>query len=101
MHICPGNGNQRPVALAIKKEKRKTKYTPLTLSSGLGFAFTARNINFFLKEIGASKNFKILPRRFLRPRSTHACQLSSNPSRDLVPVKIKTIFFEILIQTCY
>ncbi len=44
-------------------------------------------IKTFFSDIGTSEKFKNLSRPFLRPRSTHARQLSSNPSRDPIPVK--------------
>ncbi len=45
---------------------------------GVGFTFTARNRNIiFISGIGASEKFHNLSQPFLRPRHSHACQLSS------------------------
>jgi hypothetical protein len=53
--------------------KYKPKYKTILFSSG----------------IGISEKLKNLPRLFLRPKSTHAFQVSYNPSRDPVPLTLQ------------
>ncbi len=75
-----------------------TKYTSITQSRRVGFAVAARNIKLFFPGIGASENFKNLPPPFLKPRSTHSRQQSSNTTRGPVPLNDRMMYESLILK---
>ncbi len=81
-------GNRGLLHLPMRSDNIMTKNMQITLSSRVGFAFTARNTKLFFPGYTKSENFKKLLRLLFRLRSTHAYQIRSNPSCDPVPFVI-------------
>jgi hypothetical protein len=86
LHIHPANGKQRPAALTNKKQDNSDQIHADNTVKRMGFSITARSMKMFIFWTGAEEKLQSMIQPLFMLIFSHACQPSSNPSRDPVPL---------------